>query len=54
MYLQKKNMKKNKTELRKRALIMKLAPKPKIILKKGTKLKPKSLAKKIKFKPSSK
>lgn len=50
----KKNMKKNKIELRRRALIMKLAPKSKTILKKGKKLKTKSLAKKIKFKPSSK
>jgi hypothetical protein len=33
---------------------MKLAPKSKNILKKGKKLKTKSLAKKIKFKPSSK
>jgi len=54
MYLQKKSLKKNKIILRRRALIMKLAPKSKTLLKKGIKLKTKSLAKKIKFKPSSK
>jgi len=54
MYLQKKNLKKNKIVLRRRALVMKLVPKSKTILKTGKKLKTKSLAKKIKFKPSSK
>jgi nucleolar protein 12 len=50
----KKNLKKNKIVLRRRALVMKLVPKSKTILKTGKKLKTKSLAKKIKFKPSSK
>jgi len=54
MYLQKKNLKKNKIVLRRRSLIMKLAPKSKTIFKIGKKLKTKSLAKKIKFKPSNK
>jgi len=54
VYLQKKNLKKNRIILRRRALIMKLAPKSKTIFKIGKKLKTKSLAKKIKFKPSSK
>jgi len=54
MYLQKKNLKKNKIVLRRRALVMRLAPKSKTILKTGKKLKTKSLTKKINFKPSSK
>lgn len=52
MYLQKKN----KSELKKKALIIKLAPKSKVALKKVKKpaLKIKSLAKMIKLKLSRK
>jgi hypothetical protein len=53
MYLQKK---KNKSELKKVALIRKLVPKSKVVLKKVKKpiMKTKSSAKKIKLKPSRK
>jgi hypothetical protein len=55
VYFQKKK-KKDKTELKKLAMISKLAPKSKSVLKKLKKpvMKTKSLAKKIKFKPSRK